>query len=63
MMPIAWAAAFIKGCETLCRYLKAVRVVMATQRLEELGTVIKLFPSVEDLEIGDAEDFASFKIS
>lgn len=30
--------------------MKAVRAVMATQRLEGMGTVIKLSPSVEDLE-------------
>jgi len=37
--------------------MKAVRAVMATQRLEGLGTVIKLLPSVEDLEVGNAEAF------
>ena len=38
--------------------MKAVRAVMATQRLEGMGTVIKLSPSVEDLEAGNAEDFS-----
>jgi len=38
--------------------MKAVRAVMATQRLEAMGTVIKLLPSVEDLEVGDAEGFS-----
>ena len=38
--------------------MKAVRAVMATQRLEGMGTVIKLFPSVEDLEVGNAEGFS-----
>lgn len=37
--------------------MKAVRAVMATQRLEGMGSVIKLFPSVEDLEVGSAEGF------
>lgn len=37
--------------------MKAVRAVMATQRLEGMGTVIKLSPSVEDLEDGNAEGF------
>ena len=38
--------------------MKAVRAVMATQRLEGMGTVIKLLPSVEDLEVGNAEGFS-----
>jgi|SRR5680860_13939 len=38
--------------------MKAVRAVMATQRLEGFGTVIKLLPSVEDLEVGNAEAFS-----
>lgn len=38
--------------------MKAVRAVMATQRLEGMGTVIKLFPSVEDLETGNLEGFS-----
>ncbi|TGE32607.1 chemotaxis protein CheA [Desulfosporosinus sp. Sb-LF] len=38
--------------------MKAVRAVMATQRLEGMGTVIKLYPSVEDLEVGNAEGFS-----
>ena len=38
--------------------MKAVRAVMATQRLEGMGTVIKLLPSVEDLEVCNAENFS-----
>lgn len=38
--------------------MKAVRAVMATQRLEGMGTVIKILPSVEDLEASDAETFS-----
>ncbi|HBP63756.1 MAG TPA: chemotaxis protein CheA, partial [Desulfosporosinus sp.] len=38
--------------------MKAVRAVMATQRLEGMGTVIKLLPSVEDLEVCNAERFS-----
>jgi two-component system chemotaxis sensor kinase CheA len=38
--------------------MKAVRAVMATQRLERMGTVIKLLPSVEDLEVGNADSFS-----
>jgi len=37
--------------------MKAVRAVMATQRIEGMGSVIKLMPSVEDLEVGDSEEF------
>ncbi|MBC2721908.1 chemotaxis protein CheA [Desulfosporosinus sp.] len=37
--------------------MKAVRAVMATQRVEGMGAVIKLLPSLEDLEVGDAEEF------
>lgn len=38
--------------------MKAVRAVMATQRLEEIGSVIKLYPNVEELEAGNAEGFS-----
>jgi two-component system chemotaxis sensor kinase CheA len=38
--------------------MKAVRAVMARQRLEGMGTVIKLLPSIEDLEAGKAEGFS-----
>ncbi|KJR47790.1 Signal transduction histidine kinase CheA [Desulfosporosinus sp. I2] len=38
--------------------MKAVRAVMATQRIEGMGTVIKLLPSVEELETGNAESFS-----
>lgn len=38
--------------------MKAVRAVMATQRIEGMGTVIKLLPSIEDLEVGTAEGFS-----
>lgn len=37
--------------------MKAVRAVMATQRLEGMGSVIKFSPSIEDLEVGNADDF------
>ena len=37
--------------------MKAVRAVMATQRLEGMGSVIKLLPSIEELEVGNAEEF------
>ncbi|AFQ45758.1 chemotaxis protein CheA [Desulfosporosinus meridiei] len=37
--------------------MKAVRAVMATQRLEGIGSVIKLVPSIEDLEVGNGEEF------
>lgn len=43
--------------------MKAVRAVMATQRLEGMGAVIKLLPSLEDLEAGDAEGFSLLVIS
>ncbi|EHQ91621.1 chemotaxis protein CheA [Desulfosporosinus youngiae] len=42
------------GSNTL---MKAVRAVMATQRLEGMGSVIKLLPSIEELEVGSAEEF------
>lgn len=38
--------------------MKAVRAVMVNQRLEGIGTVVKLLPSVEDLEVGNAEEFS-----
>lgn len=38
--------------------MKAVRAVMATQRLEGMGSVIKCVPSIEDLEIGNVESFS-----
>jgi len=38
--------------------MKAVRAVMVTQRLEGLGTVVKLLPSIEDLEVGNSEEFS-----
>ena len=38
--------------------MKAVRAVMATQRLEGIGSVVKLLPSLEDLEVGNAEGFS-----
>ncbi|MDR3587752.1 MAG: chemotaxis protein CheA [Desulfosporosinus sp.] len=43
--------------------MKAVRAVMVTQRLEGMGTVVKLLPSIEDLEVGNAEGFALLVIS
>ena len=38
--------------------MKAVRAVMVNQRLEGVGTVIKLLPTIEDLEVGNAETFS-----
>lgn len=38
--------------------MKAVRAVMSLQRLEGMGTVIKLMPSVEDLESGNSQEFS-----
>lgn len=38
--------------------MKAVRAVMATQRFEGIGTVVKLLPSIEDLEAGKADSFS-----
>lgn len=43
--------------------MKAVRAVMATQRMENLGKVIKLLPSIEDLEVGSLESFALLALS
>ncbi len=43
--------------------MKAVRAVMATQRLEGMGSVIKILPSLEDLEVGDAEGFSLLVLS
>ncbi|WP_407307304.1 chemotaxis protein CheW [Desulfosporosinus sp. SB140] len=38
--------------------MKAVRAVMATQRFEGIGTVVKLLPSIEDLEAGKVDSFS-----
>lgn len=38
--------------------MKAVRAVMATQRLEGIGSVVKVLPSLEDLEVEDVEGFS-----
>jgi len=38
--------------------MKAVRAVMATQRLEGMGTVFKLLPNVEDLEVCSSDWFS-----
>lgn len=43
--------------------MKAVRAVMATQRMENLGKVVKLLPSIEDLEVGSLESFALLALS
>ncbi|MCO1601316.1 chemotaxis protein CheA [Desulfosporosinus nitroreducens] len=43
--------------------MKAVRAVMATQVIEGMGTVIKLLPSVEELEAGTAESFSMLILS
>ena len=43
--------------------MKAVRAVMATQRIEGMGSVVKILPSLEDLETGNAETFSLLVIS
>lgn len=43
--------------------MKAVRAMMVTQRLEGMGTVVKLLPSIEDLEVGNAEGFSLLVLS
>lgn len=43
--------------------MKAVRAVMAMQRMENLGKVMKLLPSMEDLEIGSPDGFALLALS
>lgn len=43
--------------------MKAVRAVMAVQRVENLGAVVKLLPTVEDLEIGNGDGFFLLVIS
>lgn len=43
--------------------MKAVRAVMATQRIEGMGSVIKMLPSVEELEAGTAENFSMLVLS
>jgi two-component system, chemotaxis family, sensor kinase CheA len=37
--------------------MKAVRAVMAIQRMESLGQLIKMLPNMEDLEVGSPEGF------
>lgn len=43
--------------------MKAVRAVMAMQHMENLGKVIKLLPSIEDLEVGSPDSFALLALS
>ncbi|WP_088187745.1 chemotaxis protein CheA [Desulfosporosinus sp. FKA] len=43
--------------------MKAVRAVMSIQRLEGMGKVIKILPSVEDLEAGQADGFSVLFLS
>ena len=43
--------------------MKAVRAVMVVQRVENLGAVVKLLPTVEDLEAGNGEGFFLLVIS
>ncbi|KUO65602.1 MAG: chemotaxis protein CheA [Gracilibacter sp. BRH_c7a] len=38
--------------------MKAVRAIMVIQRLEPLGSVVKVLPSVEELETNDADKFS-----
>lgn len=43
--------------------MKAVRAVMAVQRMENVGKVVKMIPSVEDLEVGNEDEFALLILS
>lgn len=43
--------------------MKAVRAVMAVQRVQNMGTVVKVIPSVEDLENGAYEGFFVLALS
>ena len=38
--------------------MKAVRAIMVIQRLEPLGTVVKVLPSIEELETDEADKFS-----
>lgn len=38
--------------------MKAVRAVMVVQRLEPLGNVVKIYPSIEEIEAGEVENFS-----
>ena len=38
--------------------MKAVRAIMVIQRLEPLGVVVKVLPSIEELETNEAEKFS-----
>lgn len=38
--------------------MKAVRAIMVMQRLEPLGTVVKVIPSIEELETDEADKFS-----
>lgn len=43
--------------------MKAVRAVMAAQRTENVGNVLKIMPSMEDLETGNYDGFSLLVIS
>ncbi|MHB8125578.1 MAG: Hpt domain-containing protein [Desulfitobacteriaceae bacterium] len=43
--------------------MKAVRAVMAMQKVESIGTVAKILPSIEELEAGNSEEFSLLIIS
>ncbi|GAB6173419.1 chemotaxis protein CheA [Paradesulfitobacterium aromaticivorans] len=43
--------------------MKAVRAVMAVQRTENVGSVLKIMPSMEDLETGNYDGFSLLVIS
>jgi len=43
--------------------MKAVRAIMAMQRMENVGKVVKLNPTVEELEVGNQEGFAMLILS
>jgi Chemotaxis protein histidine kinase and related kinases len=43
--------------------MKAVRAVMVIQKMESMGTVVKVLPGIEDLEISNTEGFSLLYIS
>lgn len=43
--------------------MKAVRAVMVMQKMENVGTVAKIIPSIEDLETANEEEFSMLIIS
>jgi two-component system chemotaxis sensor kinase CheA len=43
--------------------MKAVRAVMVVQKVKSIGTVVKVLPGIEDLEISNTEEFSLLFIS